>query len=326
MLMLLDQLHKRPTTSALRTDGPMKANSIRAAAVVIPTMLVPAVAGAEAPATTIQYQVMVSTGLAARKPFEAWFVFDKLSDPRVPGYAVPAGATVRFTFPHAFTPEPHGILEGALISGWAQGAVPTKFSLAVDPKNPRTVILRLVEPVVPGGPDHPGLKAIHLRAREVNPAKPGTYPITVRFIDAGPLSGTTTAVAHIAAKPAPNIAAYNQLHQNKDEDWQRVKPGEQALLPIDFLVTLPDTARSSISLRAKDDHNLVILSDGKPIGSISENGVPVTLAPQLFGPGYARLGMIEVRAKAGMTPGTAEIVAALDGGARYIIHLVIEGQ
>ncbi|MDE2167678.1 MAG: hypothetical protein KGJ66_15240 [Alphaproteobacteria bacterium] len=287
--------------------------------------LAPVIARAEAPATTVQYQVMVSTGLAARKPFEAWFVFDRSSDPRVSGYAVPAGATVRFTFPHAFTPEPHGVLDGALIS-WAQGAVPAKFSLAVDPNDPRTVVLRFVEPVVPAGPDHPGLKAIHLRATEINPAKPGAYPIAVRFVDAGPLSGTTTAVAHIAAKPVPNVAAYNQLHQNKDEDWQHVKPGEEAPLPIDFLITLPNAARSSLSLRAKDDHDLAILSDGKPIGSITTKGVPVTLAPKPFGPGFARLGIIELRAKAGPTPGTAEIVAALDGGTRYVIHLVVEGR
>jgi len=305
---------------------PMNPNRIRAAVVAICAALVPAMARAEAPAMTVQYQVMVSTGLAARKPFEAWFVFDKASDPRVPGYAVPAGATVRYTFPHAFTPEPHGILDGALISGWAQGSVPAKFSLALDPNDPRTVVLRFVEPVVPGGPDHPGLKAIHLRTAEINPAKAGDYPITIQFFDAGPLSGTTKAIAHITRKPEPNVAAYNQLHQNKDEDWQHVKPGEEAPLPIDFLVTQPNEARSSLTLSAENEHDLRILSDGKPIGSITEKGVPVTLAPQPFGPGYARLGIVEVHARAGTTSGTAEIVAALSGGTQYVIHLVVEGQ
>jgi hypothetical protein len=288
--------------------------------------LVALAAHAEAPTTTVQYQVMVSTGLAARHPFEAWFVFDKSSDPRVPGYAIPADATVRFTFPRAFTPVPHGMLDGALISGWAQGSVGSKFSLAVDPKDPRTVVLRFSDPVVPGGPDHPGIKAIHLRANEINPAKPGAYPISVRFVDAGPLTGTVTALAHIAAMPTPNIAAYNQLHQNKDEDWQHVKAGEIAPLPIDFLVTLSNEARSSLSLRAEDDRDLVILSDGKPIGSVTETGVPVPLTPQPFGPGYARLGIVELRATAGATPGTAEIIAALDGGTRNVIHLIVEGQ
>lgn len=300
--------------------------TLRVVAAAACLALAPVLARADPPAMTVQYQVMVSTGLAAGKPLEAWFVFDKSSDPRVPGYAMPAGATVRFTFPRAFTPAPRGVLDGALISGWAQGSVGTKFSLAVDPKDPRTVVLRFVDPVVLGGPDHPGLKAIHLRANEINPAKPGAYPITVRFVDAGPLTGTTTAIAHIAAKPAPNIAAYNQLHQNKDEDWQHVKTGEAAPLPIDFLVSLPNEARSSLSLRAEDEHELVILSDGKPIGSIVATGVPVTLTPQQFGPGYTRLGIVELRATARATQGTAEIIAALDGGARYVIHLIVEGQ
>lgn len=56
-------------------------------------------AQAEAPAMNVIYQPMVSTGLAAHEPFEAWFVFDSSSDPKTPGYAVPAGATIRFDFP-----------------------------------------------------------------------------------------------------------------------------------------------------------------------------------------------------------------------------------
>ena len=120
------------------------------------------------------------------------------------------------------------------------------------------------------------------------------------------------------------MAAYNQLHQGKDEDWQHVKPGSEAMLPIDFLVTLPDKARSSIALAPAAEGGLRILCDGKPIGSITVKGIPVTLTPQAFGPGFSRLGIVEVRAKANMTPGIAEIVAALDGGPRYVINLVVE--
>jgi hypothetical protein len=54
--------------------------------------LAPTAALATAPAIRVQPQVMVGTGLTAKKPFEAWFVFDKSFDPRVPGYAVPDGA------------------------------------------------------------------------------------------------------------------------------------------------------------------------------------------------------------------------------------------
>ena len=39
-----------------------------------------------APATAVKHQVMTCTGLAAGYPFDVWFVFDKFSDPRVPGY------------------------------------------------------------------------------------------------------------------------------------------------------------------------------------------------------------------------------------------------
>lgn len=280
---------------------------------------------ADAPATTVAPQVMVGRGLAARYPFEAWFLLDKSSDPAVPGYAVPAGATIRVTFPQAFTPRPGGSLESVMLTGWAQGAIPVKFTVALDPGAPRTVVIHFDQPIVPNPPGSPGLKGIHLRTNEINPAQPGDYPIAIQFIDAGPLSGTTTAIAHIAARPMPNIAAYNQLHQGQDEDWQRVAAGTEAALPVDFLVTVPDTPRAEIALRAAPDGTLAILSDGRPIGSITANGVPITLTPQAFGPGFSRLGIVEVRVKAGTTPGRAQIVAALDGGTQYVITLVVAG-
>jgi hypothetical protein len=280
---------------------------------------------AAAPSMTVDYQPMVTTGLAAKQPFEAWFVFDKSSDPRVPGYAAPAETTVRFAFPKEFTPlpgNPH--LEGALLYGWPHGAIPAPFSVTQDQTDPRVVVVRIDQAIASDPPERPGLKAIHVRTGELNPPLPGDYRITVEFIDAGPLSGTTTAIAHITAAPVPNVAAFNQFHRGKDEDWQRVKADAEAPLPIDFLVTLPDESRSSISLARISGGTLSILSDGKPIGSITTTGVPVTLTPQAFGPGYSRLGIIEVHAKAGSTPGTAQIVAALNGGIRYTINLVVE--
>lgn len=294
------------------------------AAVVGATFITAGPAIASAPAITVEHQVMTCTGLAAGHPFEVWFVFDKSSDPRVPGYAIPAGADIRIAFPKAFTPKSGGVLGAVMLKGWSQGAIPVTFTTTPDPKDPRTVVIHMSEAIAASPPESPGLKAIHLRTNIINPAKPGDYPITVEFLDAGALTGTTTTIAHIAPKPVPVIAAYNQLHPGKDEDFQRVKAGAVAPLPIDFLVTLPNEARSTISLTPASGRRLNILSDGKPIGSITTEGVPVVLSSQHFGPGFARLGIIEVHARAGSTPGTAQIVAALDGGTRYVIHLVVE--
>jgi hypothetical protein len=194
-----------------------------------------------------------------------------------------------------------------------------------DKTDPRVVIVRIAQAISSGPPEKPGLKAIHVRTGELNPSSPGDYPIAVEFVDAGPLTGTTKAVAHITGKPVPNVAAYNQLHQSRDEDFQRVKPGAEAPLPIDFLVTLPDESRSSITLTPASGSILSILSDDKPIGSITTKGVPIVLSSQTFGPGFARLGIVELHAKGGMTPGTAQIVAALDGGTQYVINLIVEG-
>jgi hypothetical protein len=121
-----------------------------------------------------------------------------------------------------------------------------------------------------------------------------------------------------------NIAAYNTLHDGRNENWQHVKVGQPAAIPIDFLVTLPDKARSFISLRPASGGNFDILSDGIPIGAISKSGVSLTLKPEPFGPGFARLGIIRVHATAGSDPGVTEINAHLNGGTSYKITVVVK--
>ncbi|HMK34067.1 MAG TPA: hypothetical protein VK463_03295 [Desulfomonilaceae bacterium] len=277
------------------------------------------------PGATIEYQPMTGHGLAAGHPFEAWVVFDKPSDPTVPGYALPAGATFRFTFPKAFKPRPAGPPPSAvLLYGWPHAPAPVPFTVGLDPKDPRTIVLKLSEAFPTGPPESPGLKAIHLRWGPLNPSRAGNYPITIQVIDAGSLSGASQAIAHITPKPVPNVAAYNTLHDGRNENWQHVKTGQEAALPIDLLVTLPDKARSSISLSPTKDGNFEILSDKLPIGTITRRGVPVTLKPEPFGPGFSRLGLIRYYVTAGPDAGIAQIEAELKGGPRYTINVIVE--
>lgn len=282
-------------------------------------------AHAGAPGATVAYQPMVSTGLAANQPFEAWFVLDRSSDPRVPGYAIPAGATIRFAFPKDFTPQADLFQGAVMLPGWVQGPIAANFTTTRDPTDPRAIIIKFNAPIAAESPEHPGLKDIHIRARVVNPAA-GDYPISITFSDAGALDGTTTAVAHITPAPLPNVAAYNELNGGKGSNWQHVQPGQEAPVPVDFLVTLPNVPRSVISLGSQPDGSLTILSDGKPIGSIKEQGVPLTMTPAAFGPGKSRLGIIRVNVKAGNEPGMAEITAALDGGTQYGINLIVDAS
>jgi hypothetical protein len=295
-----------------------------AIAVLIVGLFVP-LAFAVPPGATIEYQPMTSDGLAAGYPFEAWVVFDKSPDPTVPGYSLPAGATFRFSFPQAFTPLSAGPRPSAvLLYGWPQGPASIPFTVGLDPQDPRTIVLRLTESFPAGPPERPGLKAIHLRFGPINPVQAGDYPVTIQLTDAGALSGTSQAIAHITAKPVPNVAAYNPLHNGRNENWQHVKTGQAAGLPVDLLVTLPDKARSFIALRPTKEGNLDILSDMVPIGTITRRGVPVTLKPEPFGPGHARLGIIRYYVTAGLEPGVAQIEAHLQGGTSYTIDVIVE--
>jgi hypothetical protein len=198
------------------------------------------------------------------------------------------------------------------------------FTIGLDPQDARTIVLKLTGALPAGPPERPGLKAIHLRWGPLNPAQAGDYPISIQLSDAGGLSGSTQAIAHITSKPVPVIAAYNQLHDGRNEDWQHVKTGQMAPMPIDLLVTLPDKARSFISLRPAADGNLEILSDGAPIGMVTRRGVPVTFKPEPFGPGFARLGIVRFYVTGGLEPGIAEIDAQLQGGPHYTIHVIVE--
>ncbi len=281
-------------------------------------------ANAAAPSATVSFQPMVSTGLAANEPFEAWFVLDKSSDPAVPGHAVPAGATIRFVFPKEFRPQANLFQGAVMLQGWVQGPIAAKFTTTQDPANPRALVIKFDQSIAAAPSEAPGLKDIHLRVRLLNPEKAGNYPITITYTDAGALNGTTTAIAHITPNAVPNIAAYNELNHGKGSDWQHVKPSQEASIPIDFLVTLPGVPRSVVGLKLLPDGGLDILSDGKPIGSIKSQGVPVTLTPEAFGPGYSRLGIIRVHAKAGSQPGAAEIIAALNNGTQYKINLIVD--
>lgn len=98
---------------------------------------------ASPPRATIEYQPMTSQGLAAGYPFEAWVVFDKSSNPAEPGYALPAGATFRFTFAPAFTPKPGIIPEAVLLYDWPQKAAPVPFTIGFDPRDLHTIVLKL---------------------------------------------------------------------------------------------------------------------------------------------------------------------------------------
>ena len=279
---------------------------------------------AHALSASVAYQPMVSTGLAAGQRFEAWIVLDKSLEPTTPGYAIPSGATMRFKFPKSFKVLPDVKLEAVFLYGWPQKAIPVKFDVALDPQDPRTIVITVRQSIEAGPPDKPGLKAIHLRTGEINPSREGKYPIEIQFINAGELSGATTAIASITNSPVPNIAAYNQLHDGRNEDWQHVKRGETAPLPIDLLVTLPQQPRSSVSLHSGPNGTLEILSDERPVGTIMTSGVQVSLKPENFGPGFARLGVVRLRVTAGMASGTAEINTRLAGGTSCTLHLIVE--
>ena len=136
---------KNSTVHSRRGAAP---GGVRDAASV--SALEPAEAGA--PPVTVTYQPMVSTGLAAKQPFEAWFVFDKSSDPTMQGYAVPAGATTASSFRRSSRRKAISFKAPSCSTGWSQGSIPVKFTTTQDPANPRALIIKFNEPIAAGPP------------------------------------------------------------------------------------------------------------------------------------------------------------------------------
>jgi hypothetical protein len=276
------------------------------------------------PKPTIEYQPMSSDGLAAGLPFESWVVFDMSSNPTVLGLALPAGATFRFTFSAEFSPQSGQPPKAVLLHNWPQKPIMIPFSVKLDPNDHRIIVVKLEAPIPVETPERPGLKSIHLQWGPLNPNVSGDYAVKVELTDAGEFSGAAEAVARITTRPVPNIAAYNQLHQGQNENWQHVKVGQTAPMPIDLLITLPDTNRCFMTLCPQEGGDLDILSDGKLIGTIIRKGVPVSLKPEPLGPGFARLGIVRYHVTAGTEPGNAEMVANLQNGTSYTITVIVE--
>jgi Zn-dependent alcohol dehydrogenase len=119
--------------------------------------------------------------------------------------------------------------------------------------------------------------------------------------------------------------AYQLLHRAaRVQQGQRVLVHGAAGAVGQALLTLGRMAGLELSPEA--DGKLTILSDGKSIGSIWSDGVPVTLTPESFGPGFARLGIVRVHARARDQAGSAEVVASLDGGIKYRIKLIVDPE
>ena len=172
-------------------------------------LLLAATAWTTPPPATIVYQPMAGDGFAAGYPFEAWIYFDRSPDPGVPGYAFPEGTIFRFKFPQAFMPRADRPPQAVLLGGNPDAPILTPFTVSMDPGDPRVIVLTLTAPLLSGSPGNPGLKAIHLGWGPLNPSAAGEYPITIEYVSAGDLSGSTVAIARITPKPLAGVAAWN---------------------------------------------------------------------------------------------------------------------
>jgi hypothetical protein len=166
------------------------------------------------------------------------YVFDLVPDnnPATPGLSMSAGDTIRLTLPGAFKRnEQVGVTSDAdtnlvLTKGWPQAAVKLagQYVVGYDEKT-NSMTLKAVKEIGLDGPNAPGIKTIHLRARTFLNPVPGDYPVTVQQVAAdGALKAAWAGTIKVLpSAPSARLAPTNfHLTPGTNSDFQKTLPGQ----------------------------------------------------------------------------------------------------
>ncbi|GAC1646781.1 MAG: hypothetical protein NVS9B11_18960 [Candidatus Dormibacteraceae bacterium] len=231
---------------------------IRAFALALLLGVVPACAGATAPAGSagegivrqITKAPVVPDGDVAGSPSDIVIDLNTSLDPNVPGRTLLKGKSIKVTFPDAFKRTgipvqqftagkcPQQCAAVALLQGWPQHPFPfPKYDLSLE--GTQTIVITANEDLKANPPLDPGLKQIHLLASShTNPAA-GSYQIKVSA-ETGPNgavetgSGTLTILA--AIRPSLNPASALSQPPGLNAIYQQAALGQETGRPFDFLL------------------------------------------------------------------------------------------
>ena len=213
--------------------------------------------------------------------------YDISLDPSEPGRTLPAGKSIRVTFPESFASTevnvgPAATCEspcntGVLLQGWPQRPfppVPDFYSVEMDGSH--TLVFTAVQDLAPGAT--PGLKQNHLILDGfTNPAEPGTYEILVEA-ETGPDGAleTGTGVVTIHPEIRPSINPTSIFAKDADDApngntiFQESTVGGSPQWDWDFYLFGADGGPIvGAALEQRDDTGGDIVLDGAVIGTYS---------------------------------------------------------
>jgi len=166
------------------------------------------------------------------------YVFVLVSDanPKVAGFTMRAGQSLRLAMPEAFKRNmavgvvPDMDTNLVLTKGWPQGSVRLagQYSVGFDEKT-NTVVVAALNDIATGGMNAPGIKVIHLRGRTFNNPMPGEYPISVTHAasDGKALAVWQGSLKVLDAAPSVRLVPTNfHLPPGINADYQMVDVGQ----------------------------------------------------------------------------------------------------
>jgi len=203
-------------------------------------------------------------GDVAGAPTDLVVNLDTSLDPAFLGRALPAGCSVRVTFPKEFkstglpvqdlftpgcAPGAFQCITGIFLQGWPQHPIlphfpfppigpATEYALTSDGTN--TLVFTALEDLVVPNPNPapgPGLKQIHLIGF-VNPKRPGYYPVHVEFAAGmGCTAESGVANVHIVRKIRPSVEVTSVFNEGAPNTiYQEAEASMPAPLAWDFLL------------------------------------------------------------------------------------------
>ena len=166
------------------------------------------------------------------------YVFVLVSDanPKVAGFTMRAGQTLRLAMPAAFKRNtavgvvPDMDTNLVLTKGWPQGSVRLagQYSVGFDEKT-NTMVVAALNDIAGDGMNAPGIKVIHLRGRTFNNPMPGEYPITVTHAaaDGKALAVWQGSLKVLDAAPSVRLGPTNfHLPPGTNANYQMVEVGQ----------------------------------------------------------------------------------------------------
>ena len=293
---------------------------------------------------------IVADGDVAGALTDLVFVLDTDLDPAVPGRTLPAGSSVRITFPEEFqsvevNAGPAATCEdpcntGVILQGWPQRPFPPIADFySVEMDGSHTFVMTAVQDLAPGGT--PGVKQFHvILGGLTNPTEPGDYAITVEA-GTGPDGAVETGTGVVTIHPAiqPSINPTSIFAKLTDEDpngnplYQEAAAGESPPFAWDFFLFGSDGGGIvGAELQQNDDSGGDIVQDGAVIGSFTidapegatgqsvSGGPSVDATAPVLGKATARL---TATFTAGDMPGDYVTTFEMDGGNSLAMHVTV---